>query len=521
MVLELKKSIMKACKQCGFEFEIPLEDRQYFEIHGINHPEYCRLCSWQRKLAWQNEYQIYKRKCDATGKTMVSVYKDDANCPVYEKEFWSGDEWVLPEMDYDESRPFFEQYWEFSKQVPRPSTNRVGAENSEYAHLIFDSKSCYLSFQVFQSENLIGCYRSVRLKDSANSFFCIDSELLCECVNCSRGYNLKFSEDCENCSDSAFLYDCKSCKNCFMCWNLRNKEYYFKNEKFSKEEYERKIAEYNLALLEGQKKAKQEFESLRGNFIAKALRMINCENCYGDYLVGCKDCKHIYFSDGCRDSKSILRGTEDINSYDCVVGGKIELCYNLLQPGWCYMCAFNNNCNRCSATYLSEMCTDCNECTGCISLKRGKWCIFNKHYTEEEYNRLKKHIFEELRGDDGFEEFFDLAKSPFAYEETIADLYFPKNEMKTVEENFGEDKCVLCGRISQATEAEKKFYEKAGLALPDKCFSCRIMALARPYSVVKMGKINCANCGEETMTGMSERVYQKVYCEKCYLGQVY
>jgi len=523
-----KKSNMKICKLCGVEFEIPNKDRQYFEIHGVSYPRYCRLCSWKRKLSFQNEYQVYKRKCDATGKTMISVYKEGTPFPVYEKEYWTGGEWELPQADYDENKPFFEQYFEFSKRVPRPSTNRVGAENSEYAHLIFDSKSCYLSFQVFQSEKLIGCYRAVRMLDSANSFFCIESELLCECVNCAKCYNLKFSEDCENCSDGAFLYDCKGCRNCFMCWNLRNKEYYFMNEKYSKEEYEKKIAQYDLGLLEGQKKAKKDFDDLRERFIAKALHAINCENCYGDYLVGCKDCSEIYFSDGCRDSKNVLRGTEDINSFDAVVGGKIELCYNLLQPGWCYKCAFTMNCNRCNEMYLSESCEDLSECLGCISLKRGKFCIFNKRYAEEEYHRLKDKIFAELREANEFERFFDPSLSPFKYEETIADLYFPEVRDSRLRGNGTErardavvEKCMCCERGLSFSEAEKKFYEKIGLALPDKCFYCRIMTLARPYSVVEMKTCKCANCEDEIITGKSERVYKKIYCEKCYLKAVY
>jgi len=516
MVLGSKKLVMETCKLCGTQFEIPEDDQRYFQIHGISHPKYCRLCSWKRKLSWQNEYQIYKTKCDATKKTMVSVYKDGAPFPVYEKEYWTSGDWVLPEMDYDENKPFFEQYWEFFKKVPRPSTNRVGAENSEYAHLIFDSKSCYLSFQVFQCERLIGCYRAVRVKDSANSFFCIESELLYECVNCSKCYNLRFSADCENCSDSSYLYDCKGCRNCFMCWNLRNKEYCFMNEKYSKEEYEKKISIYDLSQLEGQRRARKDFENQREKFTVKAAHKINCENCFGDYLVGCKDCNEIYFSDGCRDSKNILRGTEDVNSFDCVVGGKIELCYNLLQPGWCYMCAFTSNCNRCNDTYFSESCDDCSECLGCISLKRGKFCIFNKKYSEEEYYKIKGQIFEELRKSDNFEEFFNPEKSPFEYEETIADLYFPKSGDRN-EKDFGKDKCTLCGRGLAVSEAERNFYEKMNLALPDKCFYCRISALAKPYSVIQLKTTNCSQCRNEVFSARNG----KVYCEQCYLGAVY
>ncbi len=509
------------CKQCGENFEISKEDEKYFSVHGISVPHYCRLCSWQRKLAWQNEYQVYKRKCDATGKTMISVYKDGTSFPVYEKEYWSSDKWELPKMTYDKSRPFFEQYWELFEKVPRPSTNRVGAENSEYAHLIFDSKSCYLSFQVFQSERLIGCYRAIRLKDCANCFFCIESELLCECTNVSKGYNLKFCENCEDCSDSAFLYDCKGCRNCFMCSNLRNKLYHFKNKKFSKEEYEKKIAQYDLSMTEGQKRAKREFEASRDKFIVKASHTISCENCFGDYLVGCKNCQEIYFSDGCQDSKYILRGTEDITSYDCVVGGKTELCYNIVQPGWCYKCALMQNCNHCNEVYLSESCDDCNQCIGCISLKRGKNCILNKQYSEGQYRELKEHIFGELKKENSFEEIFDMAKSPFVYEETIADLYFPRVLSKNEAVSSSGDQCAYCSRQLSFTEAEKKFYEKMGLALPDDCFYCRILRLARPYSVVRMSKANCSNCGKEIFVGKNAKISGKLYCEECYLKEIY
>lgn len=518
---------METCKLCGGGFEISRSDYGYFEVHGVNLPKYCRLCSWKRKLCWENEYQIYKRKCDATGKAMISVYKESTPFPVYEKEYWTSGKWDLPKMSYDKNRPFFEQYWELFEKVPRPSTNRVGAENSEYAHLIFDSKSCYLTFQAFQAERLIGCYRAIRLKDSASCFFCIESELLCECVNCSRCYNLKFSEDCENCFDSAFLYDCKGCKNCFMSWNLRNREYCFMNEKYSKENYAKKIAEYDLSLLEGQKKARSEFENQRKRFIAKASHSINCENCFGDYLVGCKNCREIYFSDGCQDSKNILRGTEDVTSYDCAVGGKTELCLNVMQPAWFYKCAFLQNGSHCHEVYLSESCDDCSYCVGCISLRRGKYCVLNTQYSEEQYRDLKEYIFDELRRDESFEEIFDPSKSPFDYGETIADLYFPRG--KEGGEGEGEEAlrfamclgCVSCGKPLQFSEAEKKFYEKMGLALPEDCFYCRILRLARPYSVVQMSESKCANCGERIFVGKSERVYKRTLCEKCYLGNVY
>jgi len=36
-------------------------------------------------------------------------------------------------------------------------------------------------------------------------------------------------------------------KNCFMCWNLRNQKYCILNQPYSKEDYLKKIEEYNLS----------------------------------------------------------------------------------------------------------------------------------------------------------------------------------------------------------------------------------------------------------------------------------
>jgi len=505
---------MKTCKQCSGEFDSSIA-AEFTKVHGIPEPSYCKKCSWQRKLAFENEYNVYKRKCDATGKAIVSVYKEGTHFPVYDRNYWLSDDWDLPEMPYDKNRTFFEQYAELYARVPRPSANCVNAENSEYAHLIFDSKNAYLSFQTYLCDKIIGCYRVVRVKDSVNSFFCSSSELLCECANCHKCYNLKFCEDSEDCSDSAYLYDCRGCRNCFMCWNQRGKQYCFKNEQLTKDQYEAKMAEVDL------RAARTEFEAMRDQFIVKSSHQVNCESCEGDYMVDCKGSKETYFSDGCEDCGNILRGTAEVNCFDAVVGGEIELCYNVLQPGYSYMCAFGISCNHCHDTYLSEYCDYSKDCIGCISLKRGKFRILNKEYSAEEYAELKAHIFAELSENGGFEQFFNPAASPFKYDETIADLYFPVKEFSGEKKYDKDGACACCGRGMQHSEAEVKIYERMGVALPESCFNCRIQTISRPYSVVEMEKGQCGKCGTGVERGKSSRQFGKLYCEECYLKEVY
>jgi Zn ribbon nucleic-acid-binding protein len=51
----------------------------------------CPDCRQQRRLAWRNERKLYKRKCDATGKNIVSVYSPDKDYIVYDKNYYISD----------------------------------------------------------------------------------------------------------------------------------------------------------------------------------------------------------------------------------------------------------------------------------------------------------------------------------------------------------------------------------------------------------------------------------------------
>lgn len=519
---------MKTCKKCGSQFDTPLAAKKHLKHFGIPEPTICHLCSWRNKMAWQNEYKVYQRKCDATGKEIISAYKPSAPFPVYERSYWFSDKWDLPKSSYDKNKPFFEQYWELFKQVPRPHINQVNTVNSAYANFIFDSSDCYLSFQAFECEKLLYCYRSIKLRDSVNCFFCSNSELLFECSNCHKSYNLKFSQNCESCVDSGFLFDCKGCNDCFLSWNLRNKRYYFLNQKLTKEEYSKKIKEFanpDPAASTAQAQARATFEAQANNFLIRSSHLINTENCEGDYLINDKNCQECYFTDESEDNVFVMRGTLVKDTCDSVVGGIIELCYNVLQPGWLYNSAFTSFCYHSNDVYLSEYVDGCHDCVGCIGLKHGKYSILNKEYPKEEYLTLKNHIFDELSAQNAFENFFDSAKSPFAYDETIADLYFSKakpaktqgRESKLAGENIYS--CETCGKEFKAIEEELTFYKKMGVALPSDCFYCRILRLAKPYSIVKLVDKICANCGKKIRISPSE-THGKILCEDCYIHEV-
>jgi hypothetical protein len=67
----------------------------------------------------------------------------------------------------------------------------------------------------------------------------------------------------------------------------------------------------------------------------------------------------------------------------------------------------------------------CSNCFGCISLRNKSYCILNKQYSKEEYEKLVPQIIEKMQADGERGEFFDPSLSSFGYNETVAQEYFP------------------------------------------------------------------------------------------------
>ena len=68
---------------------------------------------------------------------------------------------------------------------------------------------------------------------------------------------------------------------------------------------------------------------------------------------------------------------------------------------------------------------NCHHLFGCIGLKNKEYCIFNKHYTKLEYEKLVGKIVEHMQTSDERGEFFHPSLSPFPYNDTVAQEHMP------------------------------------------------------------------------------------------------
>lgn len=156
----------KICRHCSTSFPITDKDLEFYEkisptFNGkkyiIPTPTLCPDCRQQRRLSFRNERKLYKRKCDATGRDIISMYSPDKPFKVYHQDYWWSDAWDPMDygQDFDFERGFFEQFGELIGEVPKIHLSVFDMKNSDYTNQSSSLKNCYLLTNSADSNN---CY---------------------------------------------------------------------------------------------------------------------------------------------------------------------------------------------------------------------------------------------------------------------------------------------------------------------------------------------------------------------------
>ncbi len=491
------------------------------------------------------------------GKNIVSVHSLDKPYPVYCSPCWWGDNWdpFSAGRSYDSSRRFFEQYRAVFNAVPQlamENDNGVGSENSEYCQDISRCKDCYLLTGSWHCRNV---YYSTNCNHSRDLVDCdstnLECELAYECSDSQHLYNSVFLRYSANCSGCSFGIDLKSCADCFCCVGLRQKQYCVFNEQYSASEYKEKIKAFDLRSYKTLKETQFSFEQFALKYPRRAVQQVNCEDCFGDNLFNCRDVFGFdtFNAEHCR---YFYKGDSPVHCYDVHQSGNPQWCYDSVTPDDSYMACFTTWCwkgNR--SIYYCDNCHSSKHLFGCVGLKRHEYCILNRQYSKDDYEALVPKIIEDMKQTGDWGEFFPEALSPFGYNETVAHEWFPlakeqaaakglpwreidpkeympatavlSDLLQETPESIVKEilSCAECRRNYKIIRKELEFYQRMELALPRLCPSCRRQkrwALRNPYMLWRR---TCAKCGTAVHTVYSEKRPERVYCEKCYLGEVY
>ncbi len=546
------ETVSKICQNCKKPFEIDPDDFAFYEKIQVPPPTWCPECRMIRRMAFWNERSFFKR-IDSSGKTILSTYPEESPYKIIDRDEWWSDKFdpLKYGRDYDFSRPFFEQIRELSFTVPFPSRAvNNSMVNSDYSNASADLKNCYMCFNCVGGEDCLYAVFCEGARDSIDILNTGAVESCYEIMTASKNNQVFFGARLSDNLESYFLYNCGGLTNCFGCVNLMKKKYHIWNEPYTKEEYFKKLEEFNLGSYSSLQKLHEEFKKFLLKFPQKYMHGKDSEKATGEdvgWSRNAKLCFEAYKLENVAYSQQLAGGTKD--SYDYTSWGYGELMYEATESGggannvkfgyFCFSGAQNLE--------YSINCFSSTDCFGCVGLKKAKYCIFNKQYSKEEYFALKEKIIEHMRAMPykdslgrtySYGEFFPPDMAPFAanetalmdftemtkdqalafglswrdskpneYKITISAENLP-DHIRDVNESVTKEVigCLNCKKAYRIVPKELEFYKRFSLPLPRLCPNCRFKERIkyRLYPKWYDGKCDCGG------RGSSNGVYRNI-----------
>ena len=344
-----------------------------------------------------------------------------------------------------------------------------------------------------------------------------------------------------------------NCHDCFGCINLRHKQYCVFNKQLTEEEYKDFLKKANLGSHEALEEIKKKVNEHYLKFPRRYMHGQNNENVRGDYLDRSKNVQESYLSKDLEDCGycQLILFMPARDCYDIAVAGG-ELCYELEEGGgygvkFAWWAAPKSIKARQYGLSDMEYCMNCYNSSylfGCVGLQDKQYCILNKQYTEKEYKELVPKIikymsempYTDKKGREyKYGEFFPAEISPFAYNETIAQEYFPLTKKEALERGYAwrdtekknfqitkthdklpdnikdVDDSILketiscphageckhgCSGVFRLIPQELEFYKKFHLPLPRMCHNCRHYERIAKRNPLHLWKRTCTCSGK-------------------------
>ncbi|MEK7585814.1 MAG: hypothetical protein AAB477_01080 [Patescibacteria group bacterium] len=502
---------------------------------------------------------------------MISSIREGIPYRVFCAKCWWADNWDGTEygQDYDETRTFVEQILELKNKSTFMSNESLYSSlvNSPYVNATAYQKDCFMVFNADYGERNAYCMVYAHLKDSLDGYRSKNSELCYECTGIYKCYGCIYSEELDSCTNVLFSRACFGCTDCFGCINLRNKSHCIYNVQYSKEEYKEKIKAMNLDTREGIEKVKKESLEFFLKHPQRATQGNSLNvNISGDFVYESKNTKNAYMVSGVEDSRYVqmltmgpTKGSYDYTNW----GNGAENLYECLTVG---EGASNNKfCVQCWPNAMdNEYCLygiQAKDCLGCVNLKRKQYCILNKEYSKEEYFKLKEKIIADMKENPYIDfagrvwkygELLPLEASPFAYNETMANYFFPLTRKEAEEKQMSwydipdteheitlkiedlpqnvEDidnkilkeiiSCTVCKKGYKFNELEIMLHKKIQVPLPSICWKCRFKRRFDRVNKSYLYDRTCDKCSTNITTSYAPDRPEIVYCEKCYQQEV-
>ena len=535
-----------------------IQGELFWKKYQIPVSNICPDCILRHLMAFRNERKLYKSKSNLSWKDIISLYSPDKPYTIYSSEEWFSDKWnpLNYSQDYNFWLSFFSQFENLFLKVPKVNLYNLNSENSEYNNWLTDSKNAYLNFYgtaIIDSNYTTAWYEISNSNDIWWSAF-IDNSY--EIISCDKMYNSSFCNNCSNWKNIIFCEECTNCEECIMCFGLNSKKYFIENKQYSKEEYiefKKNFKTWNYKELQ---KYKKDYRDFLLKFPQKSTHSTSCENCSWDYIYESKNCNDCFTVVGWEDSHNVFEWARFLEVYNssCVYDSKYVFNSVLITEN-SYKIFFSSGIWNSNNIYYSILLEGCSNCFGCTGLRNASYCILNKQYSKEEYEKLIPKIIEHLEKTWEWWNFFPASIFPFWYNETVAEDFFSLTREEALKlwfiwsdyesprpnvskiipalklpdniSDIPDDilnravKCEVTRKPFRIISQELEFYRKHNLPIPRRHPDQRHLDRMNMRNSKKLYDRKCDKCGTDIKTTYSPERPEIVYCESCYNKEIY
>jgi hypothetical protein len=541
----------KICTDCKTNFIIDEGDLTLYEKVGLNVPEQCFECRIKQHWGFSVFGKFRKGVSALTGESLITVLPENARYPVYKSKEWWSDAWDPMDygQEYDPSKPFFEQLKELQEKVPRSHQTGENSTNCDWCDDVWESKNCYLSRSFLKCENCSYLYRVLDSKDSFDLAYCFNLQSSYDCLFCHDSFNLNFCENSRDCIDSSFLFDCRNCQHCFMSYNLRNKTYCIRNKQYTKEAYEEEMAKMKLDSFENVEKLKAEFgDILKNNAVHRENFNIRTTGSTGNYLTDCDKCVNCFSWEKSQNCRNHIRGMKTKDSIDQTFTWNTEVSGDNSGVFGGFAIKHSSWSDGRYSEYIDN-CVEVEYCFGCVGVRNKKYCILNKQYDKDTYEKLRSQIVADMTKRGEYGKFLPYSMQLCDYNLSTGIIYFPNVTKEEIldrggywsEENGSSldgvssltlpdsirdtspdvsKQALICPSSNyrfNISQGEYEFHKNRNIALPREHFDFRILEKIKKMAIIRAYPYHCFYCKKDIMAYYPpEWGYKNIACEDCY-----
>ncbi len=294
---------------------------------------------------------------------------------------------------------FFQELQRLLDRYPKQETRVFYSENCNYSDHVFASKNLAYCFDTSSSSDSVYLFDCHLVANSQDCDYTVESESCYEGVDLYKCFNCYYSADMDNTRDAMYCNNISNCHDIFGCCNLKNKSYCIFNRQYSQEEYERLLPKYK-ALQPSQ--VLSVVEELQSRYpITQSISERNVNSPYGNFHYDSKNCYMVFDSSRNEDSGYLYDTFDCKHSYDLTYAAKgCEYAYQIVDSPTCYNSQFVVNSANCQDSWYLFNCKGVKNSIGCVNLQYKEYCILNRQFSKEEYEKISAIILPQLTDKD-------------------------------------------------------------------------------------------------------------------------